>query len=102
MPYGGPYGTYVSPSYSETPADVNVAIHDDYFQPSQVTVPAGTTVSWTNSGRHRHTVTSDTRLWDSDELAPGEDYAHKFTDPGTYHYHCSIHAQEMRGVVIVK
>jgi plastocyanin len=117
MPYGSGYGAsqmpYVS-SYGSgdgynpyapnaaTQTDRTVALYDNYFQPSQITVAAGTTVRWVNSGRHQHTVTSDDGLWDSGELLSGSSYARTFTAPGTYPYHCAIHAGEMRGVVIVK
>jgi plastocyanin len=102
MPYGG---SYSSPSYAATSAtqeDVNVALSDNSFKPKKITVSVGTTVQWTNLGRHQHTVTSSTGLWDSGEMAPGERYSHTFTEAGTYPYYCTIHAQEMRGVVIVK
>jgi plastocyanin len=108
MPNGSPYGLYASGSYSathadvKTQADVNVALFDNHFKPKKITVPVGTTVRWTNSGPHRHTVTSDAGLWSSYQLAPGEDYGHNFTESGTYPYHCALHPQEMRGVVIVK
>jgi plastocyanin len=96
--YGSGYGADSSSSYSAT----QVVVYDNYFQPNQITVPVGTTVRWTNSGHHQHTITSDTDLWDSGKLSPGEGYGHTFTAPGTYPYHCTVHAKEMRGVVIVK
>jgi plastocyanin len=113
MPYGSyqmPYSSFYSsdygpnsyPSSSRTLTDINVVLYDNYFQPNQITVPVGATVRWTNSGRHHHTVTSDTGLWDSGELSSGQSFDHTFTTSGTYPYHCTIHAKEMRGVVIVK
>jgi plastocyanin len=100
--YSSDYGPNSYPSYSGTQTDTNVVLYDNYFQPNQITVSVGTTVRWTNSGRHHHTVTSDSGLWDSGELSSGESYGHTFTASGTYPYHCTIHAKEMRGVVIVK
>ncbi len=101
-PDGTSHGSYSSPSSSAILSNEYVSVLDNNFKPQKITVPVGTLVQWTNLGRHKHTVTSDTGLWDSGELAPGQDYSHTFKEPGTYPYHCTIHAQQMRGVVIVK
>jgi plastocyanin len=79
-----------------------VALADNQFQPGTITVPAGSTVQWTNHGRHGHTVTSDDGEWDSGELGAHGVYQHTFTRAGTYSYHCSIHPDQMRGTVVVK
>jgi plastocyanin len=82
---------------------VGVTIQDYLFTPSAVTIQAGTTVQWSNSGPSSHTTTSDNGVWDSGSLnAPvagggygggsaGGTYAVKFTTPGTYPYHCTLH-----------
>jgi len=110
--YSGPYSSGYTPSssgYSPYPENAGnkaeeantVRIYDDYFKPERVTVTAGTTVRWTNSGSHRHTVTSDTGLWESGELDAGGTYGRTFTETGTYPYHCALHPQ-MKGEVVVK
>ncbi len=81
---------------------VSVTLYDDDFQPSKITVAAGTTVRWRNAGKHAHTVTSDRKGWDSGELSPGEVFSYTFNRPGTYAYHCDRHPRQMRGVVVVK
>src|SRR5262245_7783371 len=50
---------------------VNVNIYDGSFVPSDVTVPAGTIVVWTNQGSSPHTTTAWNR-WDSGVLRPGQ------------------------------
>jgi plastocyanin len=35
------------------------------------------------------------------EMRPGQSVSYRFTNPGTYHYDCSLHPQDMRGMVIV-
>src|SRR5689334_17143166 len=53
-----------------------VGLHDNHFDPKTLTVPEGTTVRWTNQGKHGHTVTSDKADWGSKELGPGSSYSH--------------------------
>ena len=77
-----------------------VTIQDYSFQPSTLTVPKGTTVTWHNQGSVDHTVTSDTNgLFDS-RVSPGKGFTFSFSTPGTYNYHCSIHTS-MHGTIVV-
>jgi plastocyanin len=105
-PYGGdsyvPPSTY-SPSYgsSETAA-WRVGIRDNYFEPKTLEVPVGTTVTWTNYGEHRHTVTSYRGLFDSGELDYGGTFSRTFSEPGSYYYDCTLHPNEMWGTIIVR
>src|SRR5215207_2380376 len=71
--------------------DMTVSIQDFSFNPGQITVAPGTTVTWTNEGPSPHTTTADDGSWDSGELQQGEDFSFTFDKPGTYTYHCSIH-----------
>ena len=71
------------------------------FDPPVITVPDGTTVTWTNHDNFTHNV----RLLDDGgdilELPPGESVSFTFTGPGEHHYDCSFHPTDMQGVVIV-
>ena len=71
--------------------DMTVSIQDFSFNPGQITVAPGTTVTWTNGGPSPHTTTADDGTWDSGTLQQGEDFSFTFDEPGTYTYHCSIH-----------
>jgi plastocyanin len=77
-----------------------VSIVDFAFQPASIEVPAGSTVTWTNTGGAPHTVTADNGAFDSGQLAPGASFSQTFTTPGTYTYHCDIHPR-MTGTVVV-
>jgi plastocyanin len=48
-----------------------------------------------------HTVTSDNGSFDSSALASGKTFQFTFSKPGTYTYHCSIHAS-MTATIIVQ
>ena len=82
-----------------TPAAVN--IKDFSFSPPLLTVPAGTTVTWTNHDEASHTITSATGVFGSAGLSSGDRFAQAFTRPATYQYFCSLHPH-MRAAVIVK
>lgn len=74
------------------------------FSPDTVTVVIGknNTVFWINDDSATHTATSDTPgIFDSGSVNAGGTFQWTFTTPGTYTYHCSIHAW-MQGTVIVK
>jgi plastocyanin len=79
-----------------------ITMYNNNFSPRNVTVLAGTRVLWTNNNDHSyaHTTTSDNALWDSGPLNDGQQFGYTFYTPGTYSYHCSIHAG-MTGSVIV-
>ncbi len=93
-----------------------VTIGDNFFQPANVQIVAGETVTWTNSGG-AHTVTSNghmganfvtcmpvsTEDFDSGAapIAHNATFQHMFPTPGTYAYHCDIHGCTMDGAVAV-
>ena len=62
-------------------------------------VKAGTQVTWVNRDNTQHTTTSNSGLWDSGILNPGQSFSFTFNTPGTYSYICNVHP--MTGVVIV-
>ena len=71
--------------------EMTVSIQDFFFEPDQLTVAPGTTVTWVNDGAEPHTSTADDGTWDSGTLQPGESFSFTFDDPGDYSYLCEIH-----------
>jgi plastocyanin len=71
------------------PSAVNVEFSD--YRPNQLDVLPSETVNWTNVSTRTHTVTSDTGLFDSGNLAGGARFSLRFDTVGTYLYHCTIH-----------
>ncbi len=73
-----------------------------YYSPQTITVVIGVnnTITWINNDNAVHTVT-DTGVFDSGFIQPGQSWSYTFTTPGTYQYHCTIHPW-MTGTVIVK
>jgi plastocyanin len=71
------------------------------FRQSSLTVPVGTTVTWTNGDQDAHTVTSADGVFSSPALDSGDAFSYQFTTPGTYTYFCALHPH-MTARVIVK
>ena len=78
-----------------------VVIHNFMFEPTSLTVEAGSTVTWSNSDNEPHTIVSDAGLFRSGALDTNDHYSFKFDKPGTYHFACSIHPQ-MVGTIVVR
>jgi plastocyanin len=80
-----------------------VVIDDFHFGPTELMVPVGTKVVWTNDDSDPHTVVSaaDPKLLKSPPLDTGDSFAFTFDKPGTYRYFCSIHPH-MQGTIIVR
>jgi len=74
------------------------------FSPATVTIDVGTTVRW-SGGTVAHTVTPDDPdqpgVWQAEAMDPGEVFEHTFNTPGTYEYHCDLHAP-MTGTITVQ
>ncbi|HEX7475178.1 MAG TPA: hypothetical protein VF318_04365 [Dehalococcoidales bacterium] len=48
------------------------------------TVSKGTAVTWTNNDSNTHTITNDSGVWDSGNLANGKTYSYIFNQTGTF------------------
>jgi plastocyanin len=71
------------------------------YQNATLTVPTDTKVTWLNTGRGYHTVTSPEGLFDSGFLESGADWTYEFETPGVYNYFC-VPYPWMKGTVIVR
>lgn len=80
---------------------MQVAIKNFSFEPADLTVAPGTTVTWTNQDPVGHTSTSDTNIWSSPVLNQGQTYSYTFNQPGTFPYYCIIHTY-MKGTIVVQ
>jgi plastocyanin len=75
----------------EAQESTDVAVQAFAFSPTTLTVPAGTTVTWTNLDPVQHTVTDIEQTWDSGLFDPQASYAKTFDTPGMYTYFCLPH-----------
>ena len=81
--------------------DSTISIENFAFSPATLTVPAGSTVTWTNKDDEPHTVTSSENAFTSQGLDTDETFSFTFSTPGTYPYYCKLHPH-MTGSIVVK
>lgn len=87
--------------------ETGVEIAGFAYEPADLTIPAGTTVVFTNTDTAPHTITAGSddapqpKLFDSGLLQQGESFMFVFDEPGTYHYFCDRHPP-MRGSITVE
>ncbi len=79
-----------------------VAIDNFTFKPQQLTVKAGTKVTWTNKDDIPHGIASANNAFSrSKALDTGDSYSFIFAAPGTYQYFCYLHPH-MTGTIVVE
>ena len=84
-----------------------VSMKDIAFNPSNITVAKGGSVTWTNDDSVGHDVTKesgpgpDFKSGDPGGIAPGSDFTQKFDTAGSIKYVCTVHPG-MEGTVTVK
>ena len=111
MFYEAPHaGDQPPPPPPPPPPGVNVTVGNNFFNPANVEIDAGQTVTWTNS-QGLHTVTSNpgpancnppsSENFASPNLNVGDTFQHTFNTPGTYAYYCEIHVCSMEVTVMV-
>ena len=88
----------VAPVYA---ADTEVSIENFTYNPQQITVKAGTTVTWVNHDDIPHTVVSKTFVFKSKALDTDDKFSFTFTTPGSFAYFCSLHPH-MTGSIVVE
>ncbi len=85
--------------------------NDLNFDPPDVTISVGDTVTWVNDDENIHTAThrsedpdlipSPPALFDSETVEPGEEFSFTFSEAGEFQYFCKFHPW-MGGVVTVQ
>ena len=88
----------------DTPgAQASVGLKDSRFDPTDIEISAGDTVTFTNNDPFNHTITSATESsieFDSGDLGQDVTFEQTFDTAGNYDYFCQIHPA-MRGTITV-
>ncbi len=69
------------------------------FAPETIQVAAGTTVTFRNTDNFTHTV--QVQAQPDRQVRPGESVQITFDTPGEFRFVCTLHAQNMKGTVVV-
>jgi plastocyanin len=91
---------YAAPADAKSGSETTVKIDNFSFSPATVTVPAGTTVRWTNADDIPHTIVSDDKSFKSKALDTDDQFTYTFTKPGTYTYFCGLHPKMTAKIVV--
>jgi amicyanin len=96
-------GTEAPPALGQARSPVNASIANFVFEPKELVVTVGTTVTWVNADDVPHTVTSTASppLFGSQALDTNDTFSFAFKTAGTYDYFCKLHPT-MVGKVVVK
>jgi plastocyanin len=92
-------------SATGSPAPVagnSVSIDNFAFVPASLTVPAGSTVTWTNHDEEPHTVAASDGSFHSPGMGSQGTYSHTFPTAGKFDYVCSIHPFMHATVVVTQ
>ncbi len=98
---GGLLAAAVLPGAAQN-ATSAVAIDNFTFRPQQLTVKAGTTITWTNKDDIPHGIASANNAFArSKALDTDDSYSFIFAAPGIYQYFCYLHPL-MTGTIVVE
>ena len=79
-----------------------VTIKDYIYKPESITVPKGTTVTFTNRDSTAHTATSkQSGVFESGPIDPGKSGKVTLDKSGTFTYYCLFHPF-MKGTIVVE
>ncbi len=95
--------TPTNPECVNPPNLLTVTIKNGVYSPSPVSVKVGQSVNWLNSDSIAHTAT-DPGVFDTRSIAPtsAADVPVPFNAPGTYNYHCTLHANESATIIVTQ
>lgn len=99
---GGDSGTS-SDNVSTTGPEIKssqVMMKGNQFDPADLTVSLGTTVTWSNADSVAHNVKASGGAFSSGNMDPGTNFGYTFNATGTFDYACTIHPS-MKGKVTV-
>jgi plastocyanin len=91
-----------APTAPQQPAEAEITIDNFSFSPAELTVTAGTRVTWVNHDDVPHTATHSTkpRAFDSGTLDTDQKYSFVFTKAGVYEYFCAVHPKMTARVTV--
>lgn len=81
-------------------ADHTVTIQNFSFEPANLKIAAGDTVTFVNADSAPHTATADNGAFDTKRLGKGKSAKFTFSNSATYNYLCSLHPKMKASIVV--
>lgn len=89
--------------------EITIKMSEIKFKPMDIKISKGTKVTWVNNDSVEHFINTDSHpahtyylKQNSKALKTGDTYSLTFDTPGIYPYHCSAHADNMVGNILVE
>ena len=82
------------------PNEVQIVIENFAFVPSEITITAGTKVTWINKDEAPHTATSTEKKFNSGGLDTDDKYSFVFNDKGEFPYFCTLHPHMTASITV--
>ncbi|MBS3159735.1 cupredoxin domain-containing protein [Candidatus Woesearchaeota archaeon] len=83
------------------PSETSLIVISNFeFNPTEIIIQKGTTVTWKHDDSVTHKIVS-LGIFESENLERGYEFSFTFNEIGEYNYYCSIHPS-MKGKIIVK
>jgi plastocyanin len=90
-----------TPSEQTSGTSAKVTISGFAFNPAQLEITVGTTVTWDNNDQATHTVTARDNSFNSGDMPFGTSFSNTFEQSGVFEYYCQYHSY-MVGKITVK
>lgn len=83
---------------------ITIQVGDNAFGPSNLTVPAGTKVTWDWGGKNPHSVVGSwqSAAVQSQQFSRTGSFEFTFNTSGTFAYECGVHGAAMAGKITIK
>jgi plastocyanin len=92
-----------NPAGTNPPNLLTITIRAGVYSPNPLAVKVGQSVNWLNTDSFPHSAT-DPGVFDSGSIAPtsAANVPVLFSTPGTYNFHCTVHANENGSIVVTQ
>ena len=92
-----------NPAGTNPPNLLTITIRAGVYSPNPLAVKVGQSVNWLNADSFPHSAT-DPGVFDSGSIAPtsAANVPVLFSTPGTYNFHCTLHANENGSIVVTQ
>jgi len=95
-----PFLVAIAPAALAAGSATTVEIQNFTFTPGELSVKAGTTVTWVNHDDIPHLVAATDKGFRSPPLDTDDQFSFTFDKPGTFSYFCALHPR-MTGTIVV-